>query len=255
MNVILVILALLAFVVIPLQFYDVAEKSMRKSVKGQLKYFMGNIFYSFGKLNMKFGRKLAETKKERDIRMANEIIKQYNYMLFFSYFFDSYHNKDKTIRYLRKSIDLHQVKSALDVLGLSYECWEQTATKLYYWGIIVTMSRDKRGRNRYYQDIKYIRNDKQNRSNIINSVYIYGYDTERICTVLIKEALEYFNISESDWIEYGDAVINMKNIDFDPNIQHIGNFNPLDIWLENDSIELVRYRDFKSNDYKKSDTV
>lgn len=117
------------------------------------------------------------------------------------------------------------------------------------------MSRDKRGRNRYYQDIKYIRNDKQNRSNIINSVYIYGYDTERICTVLIKEALEYFNISESDWIEYGDAVINMKNIDFDPNIQHIGNFNPLDIWLENDSIELVRYRDFKSNDYKKSDTV
>lgn len=89
MNVILVILALLAFVVIPLQFYDVAEKSMRKSVKGQLKYFMGNIFYSFGKLNMKFGRKLAETKKERDIRMANEIIKQYNYMLFFSYFFDS----------------------------------------------------------------------------------------------------------------------------------------------------------------------
>ena len=83
MNVILVILALLAFVVIPLQFYDVAEKSMRKSVKGQLKYFMGNIFYSFGKLNMKFGRKLAETKKEREIRMANEIIKQYNYMLFF----------------------------------------------------------------------------------------------------------------------------------------------------------------------------
>ena len=71
----------------------------------------------------------------------------------------------------------------------------------------------------------------------------------------IKEALEYFNISESDWIEYGDAVINMKNIDFDPNIQHIGNLNPLDIWLENDSIELVRYRDFKSNDYKKSDTI
>ena len=82
MNVILGILALLA-IVIPLQFYDVAEKSMRKSVKGQLKYFLGNIFYSFGKLNMKFGRKLAETKKEREIRMANEIIKQYNYMLFF----------------------------------------------------------------------------------------------------------------------------------------------------------------------------
>ena len=131
----------------------------------------------------------------------------------------------------------------------------QTATKLYYWGIIVTMSRDKRGRNRYYQDIKYIRNDKHKRSNIINSVYIYGCDTERICTVLIKEALEYFNISESDWIEYGDAVINMKNIDFDPNIQHIGNFNPLDIWHENDSIELVRYRDFKSNDYKNWDTL
>ena len=255
MIVILVILAFLAFFVIPLHFYDKAEKSMRKSVKGQLKYFLGNIFYSLGKLYMKFGRKLAETKKEREIRMANEIIKQYNYMLFFSYFFDVYHDKDETIRYLRKSIDLHQVKSALDVLGLSYKCWEQTATKLYYWGIIVTMSRDKRGRNRYYQDIKYIRNDKQKRSNIINSVYIYGYDTERICTVLIKEALEYFNISESDWIEYGDAVINMKNIDFDPNIQHIGNFNPLDIWLENDSIELVRYRDFKSNDYKKSDTV
>lgn len=83
MIVILVILAFLAFFVIPLHFYDKAEKSMRKSVKGQLKYFLGNIFYSLGKLYMKFGRKLAETKKEREIRMANEIIKQYNYMLFF----------------------------------------------------------------------------------------------------------------------------------------------------------------------------
>ena len=83
MNAVLEILALLAIVVIPLHFYDKTEKSMRKSVKGQLKYFLGNIFYSLGKLYMKFGRKLAETKKEREIRIANEIIKQYNYMLFF----------------------------------------------------------------------------------------------------------------------------------------------------------------------------
>lgn len=254
MNAIFVLLGILVLVVIPIHFLDKAEKSMRRSAKGKLKYFIGNIFYSFGKLNMKAGRRIAETKKERDIWKANALITLYNRVLFFSYFFDSYHDKDKTIRRLRKVIDINQLKPALNILGLSYDCWEQVATKLYFWGIIVSLSRNKRGRNRYYQDVEYIRNDKKNRSDIINSVYIFGYDTEKICTILIKEALEYFSIPESEWIEYGDAVINMKNIDFGIDMHYLGNFNPLEIWEANDPIKLIHYRDFQSHDYKNWDT-
>lgn len=255
MNAFLGIFVFLLLVVVPIHFLDKAERSMRRSVKGQFKYFIGNIFYKYGKMNMKIGRSIAEKKTERKIREAHEIIYKYNHMLFFSYFFDGYYDKEKTIKFLRKYINLCEVKSALDVLELSYKCWEQVARKLYYWGIIMTLSRDRRGQNRYYQDVKYIRNDKKYRSNMINSVYIFGYDTEKICTVLIKDALEYFKISENDWIEYGDAVINMNNIDFDEDIQYIGDFNPLDIWGDNDSIKLVLYRDFKSNDYKDWNTM
>lgn len=255
MNIILAILGILIFWVIPLHFMDKADKSMRKSAKGQFKYFFGNIFYAFGKMNMKLGRKIAETKIEQQLRKANEVILYYSRMIFFAYFFDSYHDKDRTIRYLRSHIDLNQVKSALDVLGFPYKYWEQAAIKLYYWGIIVALSRNKIGRNRYYSDIKYIRNDKKIRSDMINAVYTYGYDTEKICTDLIQEALEYFNISASEWIEYGDAVINMKNIDFDADILNIAKFNSLDIWGENDYIELVEFRDFQSHDYKNWDTL
>lgn len=247
-NIYFGLLIILVFWVIPLYFIITGENSGRISAKGRYKFSFGALFYHFGEMNMKLGRRIAETKKEREIRKAHELINRYNYMLFFSYSVDSYHDKDKTIKNLREWIDIDQVKSALDILELSYECWEQVATNLYYWGIIVTLSRTKS----YYQDIKYLRNDKKIRSDIINSVYIFGYNTEKMSTDLIKEALEYFNISESDWIEYGDAVINMKNFDFAEGIQYIVNFddfNPYSRWYEKDYVWLLQYRDLKSNDY------
>jgi hypothetical protein len=220
--------------------YDRAEASMRKSFKGQFKYILGNVFYSFGKMHMKLGRRIAETKREREIRMAHDVLERYNNMIFFAYFDNSYgYNKEKTNESLRKRIDLDEVNSALDILGRSYEWWEQVETKLYYWGILVSLSRYKID---YRQNIKYIRSSKQNRLDSINSVS------------LVKEALQYFNISENDWIEYGDAVVIMKNIDCGTDIQYIAQFVLLNTSDYNDSIELVQYRDLQSNDYKNWDT-
>jgi hypothetical protein len=209
---------------------------MRRSAKGQFKYSVGNLFYSFGKMNMKLGRRIAETKKERKLREAHNVITRYNSMLFFAYFRDFYnYDKDRTIKFLRERIDINQVKSALDILELSYTYWEQVASKLYYWGIIVKLSRYKIEHKQY---IEYTRNSKENRLHCINS------------DKLIKEALDYFNISEYDWIEYGDAVISMNDIDFANDIRHIADLNQFNMWGSNDSIELIQYRDYKSNDYK-----
>lgn len=242
------IIGILIFIIIPIYLSEIGERSMRKSIKNQAKCILGNIFFTFGKMNMRFGRKIAETKKEQQLREANKVISDYNHMIYFAYFFDSYHDKENTTKQLREYINLNLVKSSLEILDLSYERWIQAAYKLYYWGIIVSLSRIKIGYNRYYQDVKYIRNDIVNRSNIINSEYKYQHVRG---TILIKEALEFFNIPENEWIEYGDAVVNMKNIDFDTDIIYIAHFNPLDIWQDNiNTVELVQYRDFQSNDYK-----
>lgn len=254
MLTVLSILGLITLILI--YFFEVAgEKTRRKSIKGKLKYLLGNVFYSFGKLNMKVGRWIAETKKEQEIRKAIELLTQYNQLLFFSYFPDGYTDKDRAIRHLHKWIDITKLKTALNLLDLSYERWQQVATKLYYWGIIVVLSRNEVGS--YYSPKKaYVRNAKDHRADIINSkfysVYKFGQDIEKVRTTLIKEALEYFGINEIEWIEYGDAVINMGNIDYEKDDRYLGNFNfnHLKRWEESEPISLMRYIDYQTEDEK-----
>lgn len=98
------------------------------------------------------------------------------------------------------TVDDHFRKS-LDILGLSEDRWKKIGFHLFYVGVIRAMSRDSSDYSKKRPE--YIRQD------IIDNWADHGLKDE---VLTLKEALAYFNISEEEWIKYGDTVIEMHNI-------------------------------------------
>lgn len=100
----------------------------------------------------------------------------------------------------------------LKILGLSPDNWKIMAKDLYYIGVIRINSRND---NDYSK-----KNKKDTRDMMINDWKQYSClknHSQCIC-----DALTHFGIGVDEWIEYGDAVIEMYNLYNTPLIQEFG---------------------------------
>lgn len=147
-------------------------------------------------------QELAESPKSKSIRLAKEELNRRNAHIFYTHTFSKSH-----IRFL---LDVDEkFEKQLNELGLSGTKWQDDiATKLLYIRIISYWSRngiDSSKRNTSDDRRMYI-NDKSRGKDEISS------------HKLITTALSYYEIPEEDWINYGDAVIEMYELTEDEDL-------------------------------------
>lgn len=117
--------------------------------------------------------------------------------------------------YLERCFEIDErFKKALIELNLSEERWKKLATELLYIGLIIHLSQDSEG-NKHTEDY---------RNNIINKWrYESPDDFWQIEAEYLLKALNYYNVSEQDWIKYGDSVVGMYNLtDKNPDFEEFG---------------------------------
>ena len=147
-------------------------------------------------------QELAESPKSKSIRLAKEELIRRNARIFHTSIFRK--------SYIKTLIDIDEYfEKQLNVLGISGTKWQDDiATKLLYIRIISYWSRngiDSSKRNTSDDRRMYI-NDKSRGKDEISS------------HKLITTALSYYEIPEEDWINYGDAVIEMYELTEDEDL-------------------------------------
>ncbi len=109
------------------------------------------------------------------------------------------------------------LKNALDTLNVSEQIWKQVAEKLFHIGVIRKMA---------YWDRRFYKQkcDKIRRKEIVYDDYNLpnGNFLEKEDSDYLRGALNYFNIPYQEWIEYGDIVIDMHNLEDDINLKKYG---------------------------------
>jgi len=161
-----------------------------------------------------------EPKEKVNIRWAREYLAFINGMIYryhYNRYASSLYSKERYEELFEVNDSL---KEALKILGLSEDRWKKIAIHLSYIGCIRNYSRE-RGFDFYKK------NKKSFREKIINETIDdhFGsagrsYWKERI--EMLKTALSYFQIPEEEWINYGDTVIEMHNINDNPDIEKYG---------------------------------
>lgn len=148
---------------------------------------------------------ITEPTNKRKIRLAKEVLAMRNGLLYEYRFLSNY--KETVERYLK--VD-ESFKKSLDVLELPEERWRIIGKHLFYVGVIRRLS---------YCDSNY-----EDSVRLRNGVLSEWVKDRRMAdqSNALREALNYFNISEDDWIKYGDYVIKMYNINDDEYIRKFG---------------------------------
>lgn len=93
-------------------------------------------------------------------------------------------------------------KEQLKTLGITEETWKELTTFVLYISQIRYLSRD-------YNDYSK-RNSRMDREEYLKDDAFYGLYKEK--SEIVKEGLESFGIPLEEWLEYGDAILEMHNI-------------------------------------------
>jgi|LSQX01.1.fsa_nt_gb hypothetical protein len=104
------------------------------------------------------------------------------------------------------------LKNALGVLGLAEERWKKLALMFFYLGAIRKLARESSDYTK--KKPKYIR-----------EYMISNWPKENLLKdyiVTLIEALNFFNIRVEEWVEYGDAVIEMYDLYNNPDLKKFG---------------------------------
>ena len=125
------------------------------------------------------------------------------------YRFEYYSEKER----IKELLDVDEsFEKSLSLLGLSAERWKKIGKHIFYVGVIKYLSREHSDYTKKNQD--FIRNSILN--DWVKDPNLKDYpDT-------LREALGYFNISEEEWIKYGDTVIDMYNINDNKDVEEYG---------------------------------
>lgn len=125
------------------------------------------------------------------------------------YRFEYYSEKE----HIKELLDVDEsFEKSLNLLGLSAERWKKIGKHLFYVGVIKYLSREHSDYTKKNQD--FIR--KMILNEWCKDPLMKDYpDT-------LRKALGYFNISEEEWIKYGDTVIDMYNINDNKDIEEYG---------------------------------
>lgn len=103
-------------------------------------------------------------------------------------------------------------KSALEDLGLSEVRWSKIALMIFYIGTIRKLSRNSSDYSNKLK--KHVREDMV--SNWPKESLLKDY------IEALKKALNFFNIRIDEWVEYGDAVIEMYDLYNRPDMKEFG---------------------------------
>lgn len=152
-----------------------------------------------------FARNITEPPSKKKIRIAKEeLYKKLSYLYNLNVYWT--YKTFEVISYVDDNVAKH-----LSVLGLSEQRWKQIAYDVFCIGVIQFESRDN-NRSR--------KNSKEDRERTLNSNYD---DSNKSIKNVLKDCLSHFQIPESEWIEYGDAVLEMHNIIENLNLNEIFN--------------------------------
>ena len=199
---ILIVVAIILFLAV----YFISQDSKKETKKERYAEAAGYIVQSTADKIAGLVHDIAEPADKKKIRQAREVLAIRNGDLYNFRFYS-----DKV--YLEKLFTIDDsFKEALDTLGLSVERWEKIGHHLFYVGAISTLYRNS--------IVCSKKNSESVRQNIIDTWgddSLLKYDVETL-----KEALSYFHIDEKEWIKYGDAVIEMYNLNDDKDIEEYG---------------------------------
>ena len=134
---------------------------------------------------------LSDKNREKE-KIRKKLIQLYGYRCNFD---REYINKLLTVD--------DNLKQALNVIGMSEKEWNKLALSVLYVGIIRELSRDSF--DNYRRITKQIREDMVNQWAKDSALKSY--------IEMLYNALTYFKVSVEDWVNYGDAVIEMYNLD------------------------------------------
>lgn len=147
--------------------------------------------------NIAYNVTLSDKNREKE-KIRKKLIQLYGYRCYFG---REYMNKLLTVD--------DNLKQALKVIGMSEKEWNKLALSVLYVRVIRELSRDSFDNSK--KITKHIREEMVNQW-AKNSVW--ESDIE-----MLDNALIYFKVSIEDWVNYGDAVIEMYNLNDFPEMK------------------------------------
>lgn len=187
-----------------LYIYFIAQDSNKETTKEKYGEAIGHVAHSTADSIARIAHDIAEPAKKKELRLAKEALAYRNGQL---YRYEYYSQKEHIEKLL--TVD-GAFKSSLDKLGITEKRWLKIGKHMFYVGAIIKLSRDS---------FDY---SKKNSENMRYDILHNWDDCLKEYSDTLKEALAYFNISETEWIKYGDAVINMYNINDNRDIEEDG---------------------------------
>lgn len=200
MEFIVIIIAIILFLIF-LSAQD-SKKSTKRERYGEA---VGNLASMAADTISNAAHSITEPADKKKIRIAKQELSSRNGSL---YRFNYYSDKEHIKRLL--TVDDY-FKSVLDTLGISEERWEKIALMVFYIGTIRKLSRES--------------HDYTKKNSIHSREYMINNWTESFLKDYpdtLKKALIFFNIKIEEWIEYGDAVIEMYDLFDNPDLEEFG---------------------------------
>ena len=182
--------------IVLLIIYFLAQDSKKTTTKERYGEAIGELAHMTADKISGIAHSITEPADKKKIRLAKKELAYRNGCL---YRYEWYTDKEYLNRLL--TVD-DKFKSSLNVLGLSEERWHVIAHKLLYIGVIRVSSRDSSDYTK--KTPKFIRERMVNEWSK-NKTLKENID-------MLHTALNYFNIKVEEWIEYGDAVVEMYDL-------------------------------------------
>lgn len=195
MEIIVITLLCLVFVIIHI-YASESKKETRKERYGEaIGLFAQNTADTIK--NVAYNVTLSEKNRQKEI-IRKKLIRLYGYE----------HYSDR--EYMDKLLTVDDnLKRALNVISMSEKEWNKLALSVLYVGVIRNLSRDS------FDNSKKI--TKQIREYMANQ---WAKDSVLKSYIeMLDNALIYFKVSIEDWVNYGDAVIEMYNLNDFPEME------------------------------------
>lgn len=207
--------AIYIILILLLFFHLEAQRYEGKTNKEKYGNAIGYMVQSVANKVSNIAQDIVEPHEKTSRRYAKEELAEHNSMLYRLYRFS--HTYDDPSNELEKHLIVDSsFRYSLDVLGLSEDQWKKIAIHIFYVGWIRYCSR-------VFNDFSSkLSEDDRKRIITLSFDPPFEYMNSEKRTKTIKAALSYFNISEEEWIKYGDTVIEMHKINDDYIIKEYG---------------------------------
>ena len=193
-------------VIVFLFIYLLAQDSKKETKKERYGEAVGELAHMTANKISGIAHSVTESTDKKQLRLAKEKLALRHGRLYRNRSYSDKIDKEKLL-----TID-DSFKNALDIIGLSEERWNKLALMIFYIGTIRKLSRSSFDYSK--------RLSKNSREYILNDLTEDKYHKNK--KMALEEALFYFNIKVEEWLDYGDAVIEMHDLFNNPDMEEFG---------------------------------